>query len=387
MPMASSVASIAGVAMYPVELRYPPLTVVLQTWSWLPSGQSLSVTCEADNSALVISISAPLAADRVRRSQAVRRRFGEREGKASPPLPSPTPLALPLEGSCKADTDHLSRSWAETGAWGGTGSWPDEPDREVLVRHIAELEAQFNASLQREAVLSSKIEVVRELLECSICFQPLCWPVSLRCGHTFCSACVAKWEKSAERSRKVVTCPICRAPAGSPMPTRALNDVCRAVQDEETAERRKEDEAVHQKYEVALRVRNRMEAQSQDVTRDELASLSFRSSASGRQALLTAPPGLRQSRFLAHTGTVPTESGSREFIARGLPSPTPTTVNTQADGAVNTQAHGADVVFAGLGSTRIRLQAPSASAANVRTEDGLLVHTPRSRADGLHSFV
>lgn len=381
-------ASTAGAALYPVELRYPPLAVVLQTWSWLPAGQSLSVSCEADsNSALVITISAPLAADRVRRSQAVRRRFGEGEGKASPPPPSPMPLALPLEGCWKADTDFLSRSCAETGAWGGTGTWPDEPDREVLVRHIAELEAQFSASLQREAVLSSKMESVRELLECSICFQPLCWPVSLCCGHTFCSACVAKWEKSAERSRKVVTCPICRAPAGSPMPTRALNDVCRAVQDEETAERRKEDEAVHQKYEVALRVKNRMEARSHDAARDELASINFRSAAFGRQALLTAHPGLRQSRFLAHTDTEPTESETREFIARGFPAPTPTTVHTQADGAVNTHADGADVGFAGPGSTRTRLQVPLISAANARAEDWLPVHTPRSRAHGLHSLI
>lgn len=167
------------------------------------------------------------------------------------------------------------------------------------------------------------------------------------------------------------------------MPTRALNDVCRAVQDEETAERRKEDEAVHQKYEVALRVKNRMEARSRDAARDELASINFRSAAFGRQALLTAHPGLRQSRF----DIEPTENESIEFIARGLPRPTPTTVNMQADGAVNTQADGADVGFAGLGSTRIRLQAPSTSAANVRAEDGLRVHTPRSRAHGLHSFV
>ena len=44
------------------------------------------------------------------------------------------------------------------------------------------------------------------LLECAVCLELLCQPVSLHCGHTFCRVCLVE---SLRRVKK--TCPTCRA--------------------------------------------------------------------------------------------------------------------------------------------------------------------------------
>jgi len=349
----------------------PRHAVVLSTWSCLSATQP-SIACDGDALALAITIAAPLAADRVRRcSPVVLRRLGDADGKAvAHPPPSPAPSALSVSGPSKGCNDYLNQSCGSGVVWGGKPDWSKLQDRDALVRRIAELEALFDASMQRETFLSNKVESARELLECSICFLPLCWPVSLRCSHTFCSACVAKWEMSAASVSKPLTCPVCRAPGGQPTPARALNDVCRVMEDEETAARRKEDVGAYQKYEAALRARIRMESRTYDV-REEFVPITLRPEP---QAVLTAL-GLSRSAagmVAAQADAVGTQSESRESSARGLPTPAPTTINVRTEGA--------EIASNGFAGAHGHLQTPSSNVTNVRAEDAARVHTPRGRA-------
>jgi len=125
--------------------------------------------------------------------------------------------------------------------------------REALEYSMADLKAQCEASLARESHLRDTLQKVREHLECGICMQALCWPVSLRCGHNFCSACVARWESTSNRSGKPLTCPTCRATVGLPVPARSLDHICRVVEEEDSTSRRAEELDAHSKYETACR--------------------------------------------------------------------------------------------------------------------------------------
>lgn len=356
--------------------------VVLSTWSCVSTAHNVSppgpLICDADALAMAITIAAPLAADRVRRCSAVvANRLGENasDGKAMPQsVPSsPAPSSLSLAGHANACNDRLSASGCgAAGSCGGKLSnldWSMCQDRDGLMRRIAELEALFDASIQRETTLSNKIENARDLLECSICFLPLCWPVSLRCSHSFCSACVAKWEMSTASVSKSLTCPVCRAPGGPPMPARALNDVCRAMEDEETAQRRKEDVGAYHKYEAALRERTRMEARARDA-RDDMIPITLRPEP---QAVLAALGLSRPAVGLmaaAQADAIAMQSETREFTAR----PTGPAVD------VRTGGERPEAPLDGLAIPNAHLQMPSSNSTNVRAEDVARVHTPRGRA-------
>jgi len=47
----------------------------------------------------------------------------------------------------------------------------------------------------------------RDDLSCSICFELLCKPVTLQCGHSFDRFCLSRWLTQGAN-----TCPCCRAP-------------------------------------------------------------------------------------------------------------------------------------------------------------------------------
>jgi hypothetical protein len=128
---------------------------------------------------------------------------------------------------------------------------------DALRRRIEELEATCEAGKRREAALADKVQSMRELLECNICFLPLCWPVSLSCGHVFCSSCISKWELSCVKSLKRMKCPSCRASGEMPVPSLLLDDICKLLGDEETAARRKEEAGAHRKYKAGKRDRSR----------------------------------------------------------------------------------------------------------------------------------
>jgi len=318
--------------------------------------------CDSDALSLAITIAVPLAADRVRRSSPViLRRFGDAEAKV--PSTSPMPSAsstVPPPGPSKVLADYLSSNLVSKFDWSKGQDRSD--DRDALLGRIAELEALFDSSVQRETVLTNKVESVRDLLECSICFMPLCWPVSLRCSHTFCSACVAKWEMSAASSSKPLTCPTCRALAGAPTPARALNDVCRVLEDEETAVRRKEDMGVHAKYEASLRARARMDVRPRDAMEHSIPS-------THRQEAQAALSTLGLARSTAAAANLHSDIAMRTGRASRTPSP-PT---------VNVRVEGPDGAFDRPSNSQ--LQVSLSNAANVQAEDRVRVHTPRGRAN------
>ena len=47
-------------------------------------------------------------------------------------------------------------------------------------------------------------------LHCAICFEPMCWPHRLRCGHAFHARCLQTWRGVAARRGGVASCPMCR---------------------------------------------------------------------------------------------------------------------------------------------------------------------------------
>ena len=48
---------------------------------------------------------------------------------------------------------------------------------------------------------------VRKMLECPVCFEKMCLPKLLPCGHTFCIVCL---RKMADTKRREIECPNCR---------------------------------------------------------------------------------------------------------------------------------------------------------------------------------
>jgi hypothetical protein len=54
-------------------------------------------------------------------------------------------------------------------------------------------------------------ETLGEELSCAVCFNLLCAPHALPCGHTFCGACL--WEHARKSANLAsLSCPTCRAP-------------------------------------------------------------------------------------------------------------------------------------------------------------------------------
>ena len=58
-----------------------------------------------------------------------------------------------------------------------------------------------NSSSSTNTSLSS----LTSILECQLCLNLICEPVSISCGHSFCKVCLAKSLKHRKK------CPICRA--------------------------------------------------------------------------------------------------------------------------------------------------------------------------------
>jgi len=159
------------------------------------------------------------------------------------------------------------------------------------------------------------------------------------------------------------------------MPARALNDVCRAMEDEETAQRRKEDVGAYHKYEAALRERTRMEARARDA-RDDMIPITLRPEP---QAVLAALGLSRPAAGLmaaAQADAIAMHSETREFTTRGLSTLAPT--GPAVD--VRTGGERPEAPLDGLAIPNAHLQMPSSNSTNVRAEDVARVHTPRGRA-------
>ncbi|KAG7661880.1 PSH1 [[Candida] subhashii] len=57
-------------------------------------------------------------------------------------------------------------------------------------------------------------------IECSICTEVLCKPVTIRCGHSFCYNCISKW------FRTELICPYCRTiVTNAPILNYTLNEI------------------------------------------------------------------------------------------------------------------------------------------------------------------
>ena len=94
-----------------------------------------------------------------------------------------------------------------------------EEQREAAVPDGAPTEAPLAARGARkraraacgpQAPLEALHEALREDFECSICYELLCRPTALRCGHTFCRPCLVRQRKAE--------CAVCRAKVPAELP-------------------------------------------------------------------------------------------------------------------------------------------------------------------------
>lgn len=51
------------------------------------------------------------------------------------------------------------------------------------------------------------LSTIRRMIECSICLSTVRQPITLDCGHTFCSRCIGKWQRSGTQNGPF--CPLC----------------------------------------------------------------------------------------------------------------------------------------------------------------------------------
>lgn len=65
--------------------------------------------------------------------------------------------------------------------------------------------------------------LIKECSNCVICFQTFVMPHALPCGHVSCGQCMAKWFRVNQ------SCPMCRAPGGTPAYVKPLDDIIRAT--------------------------------------------------------------------------------------------------------------------------------------------------------------
>jgi len=105
-----------------------------------------------------------------------------------------------------------------------------------------EREAAFEKRMKeleaREANFRELMEQVQECLSCVMCFEQLCLPVSLNCGHAFCGSCISNYCQSLQYPI-LMKCPICRAQrVGQPSPALALDSICQILADKEQSARR-----------------------------------------------------------------------------------------------------------------------------------------------------
>ena len=80
------------------------------------------------------------------------------------------------------------------------------PDRERRAK-LERLTAALQGSEERYRNITERLSNL-ENKECSVCFDTLEDPVSLKCTHVFCGTCIMHWVK---RNRLSSTCPVCKA--------------------------------------------------------------------------------------------------------------------------------------------------------------------------------
>ena len=61
-----------------------------------------------------------------------------------------------------------------------------------------------NETMKGDIVGMVKLQLLTEMFQCPVCHQAFVGSVSLNCGHTFCTFCMAQWR--GERNN----CPVCR---------------------------------------------------------------------------------------------------------------------------------------------------------------------------------
>ena len=64
-------------------------------------------------------------------------------------------------------------------------------------------------------------ELLEELLQCMICYEPYCNPKILQCGHTFCEECLQGYHNANQKECRFLSgnlpCPNCREITSIPM--------------------------------------------------------------------------------------------------------------------------------------------------------------------------
>ena len=70
-------------------------------------------------------------------------------------------------------------------------------------------------------VMANFKELVETNLQCSVCSELLVFASTVRCGHSFCEACIREWIETKGAAR--ADCPMCRAPVHEHHPNQAVD--------------------------------------------------------------------------------------------------------------------------------------------------------------------
>lgn len=76
--------------------------------------------------------------------------------------------------------------------------------REYKVNENESIAGCSKVAVEQESMVTNKLEVAENELQCSICTELFIKAVTLNCSHTFCNYCIGQW-----RQNKAL-CPICR---------------------------------------------------------------------------------------------------------------------------------------------------------------------------------
>ncbi|KAF8324099.1 hypothetical protein DL93DRAFT_96586 [Clavulina sp. PMI_390] len=113
----------------------------------------------------------------------------------------------------------------------------DHPQDELMLlrSELAQKERELAAArkLIQEAgdsqVVKNTLERVKELVDCTVCFETLSNPFTVDpCGHEFCAGCLHDWFKDRRSKNEALECPMCRTRVERP-PIRAI--ILRGVSD------------------------------------------------------------------------------------------------------------------------------------------------------------
>lgn len=86
------------------------------------------------------------------------------------------------------------------------------------MREKMEISREFNLvklnNLLKSLDDSENCAISTESLRCTVCYEIFPGtPMTIQCGHTFCSSCIENLEKSTENYNTTFNCPMCRKPA------------------------------------------------------------------------------------------------------------------------------------------------------------------------------